>query len=88
MFIYADNIKQQSNQHHMNVILAAGAAGLAGYVWGKRKERRELGNAYVTYQDNGSDSPQYGHIHYGSQGVRYNQKHRHHHQTDYNATGR
>jgi hypothetical protein len=52
-------------------VLAAvgvGAAGLAGYALGKRRERRQIANGYVTYHQNGSDTPQYGNIHYGNTG--------------------
>lgn len=48
-------------------LLAAGALGLAAYGAGKRRERRQIGNGYVTYQDDDD----YGHIHYGSKARPY-----------------
>ncbi len=48
----------------MDLLLVAGAVGLAGYAMGKRKERRDIANGYVTHHGNG----QYGHIHYGKTG--------------------
>jgi hypothetical protein len=50
---------------------AVGLAGLAGYAVGKRKERREIANGYVTYHDNGQGTGQYGNIHYGKTGNIY-----------------
>ncbi len=50
---------------------AAGLAGLAGYALGKRKERREIANGYVTYHGNEYGTGQYGNIHYGKTGNYY-----------------
>jgi hypothetical protein len=79
------------------VLGAAGiaAAGLAGYAWGKRRERREIENGYLTYHDNGQTGPQYGNIHYGSSagrhygggGHHHGSGHRHHQTTGYYTTG-
>jgi len=73
----------------MNLVLAAGAAGLAGYAIGKRRERRQVANGYVTYQDNGQDTPQYGHIHYGKTGNHNGGRYKRQQQTGYyNTNGR
>lgn len=73
----------------MDVLLAAGAVGLAGYALGKRRERRKVANGYVTYHGNGSQSPQYANIHYGKTGNnhRSGHNHNHHHHTGYQPTG-
>ncbi len=68
----------------MDLVLAAGAAGLAAYALGKRRERRQIANGYVTYHDNGVDTPQYGNIHYGKTGNHYGG--RYHQQTGYYGT--
>ncbi len=52
----------------MDLLLVAGAVGLAGYAYGKHKERRNIANGYVTYYDNGQGSRQYANIHYGKSG--------------------
>jgi hypothetical protein len=70
----------------LGILLAAGALGLASYGLGKRRERHEIANGYVTYHDYGqTSSPAYGHIHYGRTGQQ------HHHQSQYqrsHVTGR
>jgi hypothetical protein len=71
----------------MDLLLVAGAVGLAGYALGKRKERRDIANGYVTYHGNEQGTGQYGHIHYGRTGNHhgYNRQP----QTGYyNTTGR
>jgi hypothetical protein len=70
----------------MNVLLAAGAVGLAGYALGKRKERRQLANGYVTYHDNGGDLPEYGNIYYGNTGNHHAGRHHRQAQTGYYPT--
>lgn len=49
----------------MELLLAAGAAGLASYAIGKRRERNKIANGYVTYRENPNGGEPYGHIHYG-----------------------
>ena len=66
----------------MELLLAAGVVGLAGYAMGKRKERHDVANGFVTYHGNESGSPQYGNVHYGSSARRHHSQH----QTQY-ATG-
>ncbi|CAF0986020.1 unnamed protein product [Rotaria sp. Silwood1] len=70
----------------MELLLAAGAAGLAAYAYGKRRERHQIANGYVTYHHNGYDAPQYGHIHYGNTGNHYRASSHHHHLTAYQNT--
>jgi hypothetical protein len=68
----------------MDLLLVAGAVGLAGYAIGKRRERRQIENGYLTYHDNGYDKPQYGHIHYGNTGRHRGSRHQPHaNQTGY-----
>lgn len=59
----------------MEVLIAAGAVGLAGYALGKRRERNQIANGYVTYHDNGHGTGQYGHVHYGKTANRYGYQH-------------
>ncbi|UJR09316.1 hypothetical protein I4U23_013559 [Adineta vaga] len=65
----------------MELLLAAGAVGLAGYALGKRRERHEVANGFVTYHGNGTGTPEYGNVHYGSSARRYHNSHHHHHAT-------
>ncbi|CAF1196654.1 unnamed protein product [Adineta ricciae] len=71
----------------MELILAAGAVGLAGYALGKRKERHEIANGFVTYHGNATGQPEYGNVHYGSSARHYHGGssggHRSHHHTYY-----
>ena len=52
----------------MDLLLVAGAVGLAGYAMGKRRERHQVANGYVTYHGNQHGGEPYGHIHYGKTG--------------------
>lgn len=73
----------------MDIILAAGAVGLAGYALGKRRERRQMANGYVTYSGNQTGAPQYANVHYGktgNQGGRHRQHQIQQHQTGYYNT--
>jgi hypothetical protein len=49
----------------------AGAVGLAGYALGKRRERRDIANGYVTYSGNGTGQPRYANLHYGRSARNY-----------------
>jgi hypothetical protein len=49
----------------------AGAVGLAGYALGKRRERREIANGYITYNGNRTGQPQYANLHYGRSARNY-----------------
>ncbi|CAF3153065.1 unnamed protein product [Rotaria sp. Silwood2] len=70
----------------MELLLAAGAAGLVGYAYGKHRERRQVANGYLTYHHNGYDTPQYANLHYGSRGNRHRGSSHHHHETGYYNT--
>ncbi|CAF1438890.1 unnamed protein product [Rotaria magnacalcarata] len=81
-----------TGRYHMEVLLAAGVVGIAGYALGKRRQRNQIANGYITLHNNGSEtSQQYGNLHYGNTGhyhrspANYQQRH-HHHQTVYHAT--
>ena len=63
----------------MDLLLVAGAVGLAGYALGKRRERNQVANGFVSYHGNG-----YGNIHYGKTGQRYGYQHQP--QTGYHTT--
>jgi hypothetical protein len=65
----------------MELLLAAGAVGLAGYALGKRRERRDIANGYVTYSDNETGQPEYGNVHYGRSARNYQGRHHSHHST-------
>jgi hypothetical protein len=67
----------------MELLAVAAVAGLGAYALGKRRERRQIENGYLTYHDNGQTGPQYGNIHYGSSAGRHRGggHHHHHHQT-------
>ncbi|CAF4485261.1 unnamed protein product [Rotaria socialis] len=81
-----------TGRYHMEVLLAAGVVGIAGYALGKRRQRNQIANGYITLHNNGSSTPQqYGNLHYGNTGnhhrspANYQQRH-HHHQTVSHAT--
>ncbi|CAF1388777.1 unnamed protein product [Adineta steineri] len=61
----------------MELLLAAGAVGLAGYALGKRRERHQVENGFVTFHGNGSGKPEYGNVHYGREARNYQREHRH-----------
>lgn len=63
----------------MEFLLAAGIAGIAGYAYGKRRERREMANGYVTF-GSGQDAPGYANLHYGKTGGYHQSSNHHHHQ--------
>jgi len=65
----------------MELLLVAGAVGVAGYAMGKRKERRQVANGYITYHDNGQETGQYANLHYGKTGQNYGYKPNHQHRT-------
>ena len=51
-----------SNKMVFGALLVAGAVGLASYGIGKRRERRQVANGYVSYHNDDD----YANIHYGS----------------------
>ena len=55
----------------MDLLLVAGAVGLAGYAMGKRRERNQIANGYVSYDNGNGTGQQYANIHYGKAGNRY-----------------
>lgn len=55
----------------MELLLAAGVVGLAGYAMGKRRERNQLANGYMTYHESPNGTQPYGHVHYGKTAHRH-----------------
>ena len=69
----------------LGLLVAAGAVGLAGYGVGKSRERRDVANGYITYQDNGYNQPQYGNLHYGPSAQHYGGRYQGHQYSSYSG---